>query len=574
MIPIIYSATENTYQSMGIGRVNNAVSGSVHEKLNGLYEFTFSVPEGADDVDLLTLNNQIWAKTDDASTGQPFRIYRIVPVAGGKMQVYTRHKLYDARGITVAPFSAVGILPTLQGLISNSLETNPFSVWTDITNAETSYTQEIPLGFRQCLGGVQGSVIQRFGGEYEWDVNTVKLHAHRGEQDTGIYIQYKKNLTVFQVDRNNDSAFTGCLAYYKTDENTVVGTIQKVSNYLDFPVQETFNLDCSSEFDEVPTVDQLNARAVQYMTANNFGVPWKDTLKISFIPLWMTEEYKNFAALERVRLGDYIHVTYKDYDLTMEVIETEYDPFNERIVSVTLGNRQASLGSKIADIASSTQGEVIEQAVSIMDAALDHATDVISGGTGGYVVIGRNADGQPNEIYIMDSPDMGTAVNVLRMNYAGIAFSTTGINGTYSTAWFLDGGGRFVADFITVGELNGNLIRAGSILTSALEVAVQTLVDNLKLNFSFLNDGLHVATKDGNTIVGAYQTILSDLGMRVIETSSNNPTIIAEQDTVTAVNLTADQYLRVRANNVSSRFQQFFSTAHNEYEFGLFWEIV
>ena len=571
MIPIIYSATENTYQSMGIGRVNNAVNGSVHEKLNGLYEFTFAVPEGAEDADLLTLNNQIWAKTDDASTGQPFRIYRIVPVAGGKMQVYARHKLYDARGITVAPFSAVGILPTLQGLISNSLETNPFSVWTDITNAESTYTQEIPLGFRQCLGGVQGSVLQRFGGEYEWDVNTVKLHAHRGE-DTGIYIQYKKNLTAFQVDRNNDSAYTGCLAYYKTDENTVVGTIQKVSNYLDFPVQETFNLDCSSEFDEVPTVDQLNARAVQYMTANNFGVPWKDTLKISFIPLWMTEEYKNFASLERVRLGDYIHVTYKDYDLTMEVIETEYDPFNERIVSVTLGNRQASLGSKIADIASETQGEVIEQAVSIMDAALDHATDVISGGTGGYVVIGRNADGQPNELYIMDSPDMGTAVNVLRMNYAGIAFSNTGINGTYTTAWTIDS--NFVADFITVGELNGNLIRAGSILTSALEVAVQTLVDNLKLNFSFLNDGLHVATKDGNTIVGAYQTILSDLGMRVIETSSNNPTIIAEQDTVTAVNLTADQYLRVRSENVASRFQQFYSTAHSEYEYGIFWEIV
>ena len=207
-----------------------------------------------------------------------------------------------------------------------------------------------------------------------------------------------------------------------------------------------------------------------------------------------------------------------------------------------------------------------------MGAALDHAADVITGGTGGYVVIGRNADGQPNEIYIMDSPDMGTAVNVLRMNYAGIAFSNTGINGQYTTAWTIDS--NFVADFITVGELNGNLIRAGSILTSALEVAVQTLVDNLKLNFSFLNDGLHVATKDGNTIVGAYQTILSDLGMRVIETSSNNPVLIAEQDTVEATNLTANQYLRVKSDNVASRFQQFYSTAHSEYEYGVFWEIV
>lgn len=571
MIPIIYSAAENTYQSMGIGRVRESISGSVHEKLNGWYEFTFAVPEGSEDSDLLTINNQIWAKSSDGSNGQPFRIYRVTPVAGGKMQVYARHKLYDAQGITVAPFTATGILPSLQGLISNSLETNPFSVWTDIANTESIYTQDIPLGFRQCLGGVQGSILQRFGGEYEWDINTVKLHAHRGE-DTGIYIQYKKNLTAFSNDRNNDTAYTGCLAYYKSDEAVVMGEIQRVSNYSDFPVQKTFNLDCTSDFDEVPTTAQLNTRAQRYMTDNNFGVPWKDTLKLSFVSLWATEEYKNFASLERVQLGDYVHAVYKDYDITMEVIETEYDPFNERIVSVTLGNRQASLGSKIADIATESQSEVIEQAVGIMDAALNHATDVLSGGTGGYVVIGRNADGQPNEIYIMDSPDMGTAVNVLRMNYAGIAFSNTGINGTYTTAWTIDS--NFVADFITVGELNGNLITAGSILTSALEAAIQTVVEGIKMNFSFLNDGLHISQKDENgVIVGAYQTIVSDLGLRVIETDSETPVLIAEQDTVTAENLTANQYLRVHADQVSSRFQQFYSSAHSEYEFGVFWEV-
>ena len=571
MIPIIYSATENEYASMGIGRVNNATKGSVHEKLNGLDEFTFTVPESAEDADLLTLNNQLWVRVGDNGNCQPFRIYRIVPVAGGNMQVYARHKLYDARGITIAPFTAVGVVPALTGLISNSMETNPFSVWTDIENTETSYSQEVPLGFRQCLGGVQGSILQRFGGEYEWDVNTVKLHAHRGT-DTGVYIQYKKNLTAFQVDRNNDAAYTGCLAYYKSDENVVIGDIQRVENYTDFPVQLTFNLDCSSEFETTPTVAELNARAVKYMTDNNFGVPWKDTLKISFIPLWKTEEYKNYASLERVSIGDYIHVTYKGYDIVMEVIETEYDPFNERIVSLTLGNRKASLESKIAQIATDAQGGAVDEAVSMMEQALQHAADVISGGTGGYVYISRNADGEPNEIYIMDSPDINTAVNLLRMNYAGIAFSQTGINGQFTTAWTIDS--HFVADFITVGTLEGNLIRAGSVLTSALEVAVQTLVDNLKLNFSFLNDGLHIATKDGNTIVGAYQTILSDLGMRVIQTSTSYPVIVAEQDTVTAVNLTADNYLRIRAQNVSSRFQQFYSTPHSENEFGVFWEIV
>lgn len=572
MIPIIYGADETAFTSMGIGRIIDTVSGSVKEKLNGMFELTLAVPESAQDAELLTLNNFVYAKPSDKGGGQPFRIYRVNPVAGGKVQIYARHRTYDLAGIPVLPFTATGVVNALQGLVSHSAESNPFSVWTDIANTDTIYTQDVPQGFRQCLGGVEGSILQRYGGEYEWDVDMVKLHAHRGE-NTDIYIQYKKNLTAFSIDRNNDSAYTGCIAFWKSEDRTVTGELQKITDYQDYALQKDFVLDCSSDFDEEPTTEQLNARATAYMEANSFGVPWKDTLKISFAPLWQTEEYKQYASLERIGLGDYVHVVYKDYDLTMQVVETDYDFINERYNTITLGTKKASLSNKVADIASGTQKEVINEAVSIMDAALAHAQDVISGGTGGYVVLGRNADGQPNEIYIMDTPDQATAVNVLRINYAGIAFSQTGINGEYTTAWTIDS--NFVADFITVGELNGNLIRAGSILASALEVAVATIIEGIKMNFSFLNDGLHISQKDeqGN-IIGAYQTLISDLGMRVIETQSQNAVLIAEEDTVTAVNLTADQYLRVRSGNVASRFQTFYSTAHQEDEFGLFWEIV
>ena len=574
MIPIIYGPNEQAFNSEGIGRLRDVIAGSVKEKLNGLCELNASVPVDGQDADLLTESNFVFAKASDKDlNGQPFRIYRTNRKAKDKkIQVYARHRLYDLTGIPVAPFTAIGVVPALSGLINNSLETHPFKVWTDIANTETSYSQTVPLSFRQCLGGVTGSILDRFGGEYEWDNDTVKLWAHRGS-DTGVYIQYKKNLTAFEIDRSNESAaYTGCLAFYKSDQTVVTGTVQKISNPEDFPTQKVFILDCSSDFDEVPTVEDLNAKAVAYMAANNFGVPFKDNLKVSFAPLWKTEEYKNYASLERIGLGDYVHVVYKEYDLLMQVIETDYDFINERYNSITLGVKKASMSSKIADIARSSSTGIIENTVSMMQGAIDHAADVLAGGTGGSIVIGRNADGQPNEIYIMDTPDMGTAVNVLRMNYAGIAFSQTGINGTYTTAWTIDS--NFVADFITAGEINGNLIKAGSILTSALEVAVQTIMDNIKLNFSFLNDGLHVASKDGTEIVGAHQTILSDLGMRVIETASGNPTIVAEQDTVTAVNLTADQYLRIRSGNVASRFQTFYSTAHQEDEHGCFWEVV
>ena len=572
MIPVIFGANENSFTSEGLGRLRNVISGSVHEKLNGLYELTASIP--IEDAETVAESYFLYAKPSDRDNGQPFRIYRIVKSANGKKaQIYARHKLYDATGIPVAPFTAVGVVPALNGLLSNAMESNPFGVWTDIANTTSIYSQSVPLSLRQCLGGVSGSLLDQFGGEYEWDVNTIKLHAHRGE-DTGVYIQYKKNLTAFEIDRNNEAAaYTGCLAFYKNDQTVVTGSVQKISNPEDFPMQKIYILDCTQDFnDTVPTVEDLNAKAVSYMTANNFGIPYKDNLKVSFAPLWKTEEYKAVASLERIGLGDYVHVVYKEYDLLMQVIETDYDFVNERYNSIVLGTKKASLSSKVADIARSSSTGIIENTVSMMQGAIDHAADVLAGGTGGCIVVGRNADGHPNEIYIMDTPDQGTAVNVLRMNYAGIAFSQTGINGTYTTAWTIDS--NFVADFITAGEINGNLVKAGSILTSALEVAVQTIMDNIKLNFSFLNDGLHVSSKDGTEIVGAYQTILSDLGMRVIETASGNPTIVAEQDTVTAVNLTADQYLRIRSGNVASRFQTFYSTAHQEDEHGCFWEVV
>ena len=572
MIPVIFGESENSFTSEGLGRLRNVISGSVHEKLNGLYELTASIP--IEDAETVVESYFLYAKPSDRDNGQPFRIYRIVKSANGKKaQIYARHKLYDATGIPVAPFTAVGVVPALNGLLSNAMESNPFSVWTDIANTTSIYSQSVPLSLRQCLGGVSGSLLDQFGGEYEWDVNTIKLHAHRGE-DTGVYIQYKKNLTAFEIDRNNEAAaYTGCLAFYKNDQTVVTGSVQKISNPEDFPMQKIYILDCTQDFnDSVPTVEDLNAKAVSYMTANNFGIPYKDNLKVSFAPLWKTEEYKEVASLERIGLGDYVHVVYKEYDLLMQVIETDYDFVNERYNSIVLGTKKASLSSKVADIARSSSTGIIEHTVSMMQSAIDHAADVLAGGTGGYIVIGRNADGQPNEIYIMDSPDQGTAVNVLRINYAGLAFSQTGINGTYTTAWTIDS--TFYADFITAGSLNGNLITAGSILTSALEAAIQTVIDGIKMNFSFLNDGLHISQKDeSGTIVGAYQTIVSDLGLRVIETASNTSVLVAEQDTVTAENLTANQYLRVQAEQVSSRFQQFYSSAHQEHEFAVFWEV-
>lgn len=571
MIPRLFEADSTVFTSGGMGSLPDVTTLEIQQDLNGEFELYMEYPVDGLHADDIAVERIIYTKPDDLSNSQPFRIYDVEEELDGyKYTIYAHHIGYDLSDYPVEPFSATGVLPALTGLVSHSMVSHSFTVWTDITNTETAFMLEEPRSFRACIGGVQGSILDRFGGELEWDGFTVKLHAHRGS-DRGVYIRYAKNLESFKNERETEN-WTGVLAYWSQDDQTVTGDIQYITDHAQYARERIYLLNATEDFDDPPVPSDLNARATQYMTANDFGVPFSDTLKISFVPLWQTEEYKNIASLERVALGDTVHVIYRSYNVAMQVISVIYDGVLGKYKEITLGKKKATLSSTIKQIINDSSDGVVATAVSMMQGAIDHAADVMAGGTGGYIVIGRNADGQPNEIYIMDSPDMGTAVNVMRMNYAGIAFSQTGINGEYTTAWTIDS--NFYADFITAGTLNGNLIQAGSILTSALEVAVQTIVEGAKLNFSFLNDGLHVATKEGNTIVGAYQTILSDLGMRVIQTSTSQVTLIAEEDTVTAVNLTADQYLRVRSGNVASRFQTFYSTAHQEDEFGLFWEIV
>lgn len=571
MIPRLFEADSTVFTSGGMGSLPDVTTLEIQQDLNGEFELYMEYPVDGLHADDIAVERIIYTKPDDLSNSQPFRIYDVEEELDGyKYTIYAHHIGYDLSDYPVEPFSATGVLPALTGLVSHSMVSHSFTVWTDITNTETAFMLEEPRSFRACIGGVQGSILDRFGGELEWDGFTVKLHAHRGS-DRGVYIRYAKNLESFKNERETEN-WTGVLAYWSQDDQTVTGDIQYITDHAQYARERIYLLNATEDFDDPPVPSDLNARATQYMTANDFGVPFSDTLKISFVPLWQTEEYKNIASLERVALGDTVHVIYRSYNVAMQVISVIYDGVLGKYKEITLGKKKATLSSTIKQIINDSSDGVVATAVSMMQGAIDHAADVMAGGTGGCIVTGRNADGLPNEIYIMDSPDMGTAVNVLRINYAGIAFSQTGINGQYTTAWTIDS--HFVANFITAGELNGNLIKAGSILTSALEASIQTVVEGIKMNFSFLNDGLHISQKDeAGAIVGAYQTIVSDLGLRVIETASNTPVLVAEQDTVTAENLTSNQYLRVQASQASSRFQQFYSTVYIEYNFGIYWEV-
>lgn len=476
MIPILFPNGETDFTSNGLGRLADAVDCTVWEERNGAYELVMTYPVTGVHFDEIRHSRIIYAEPADGKRAQPFRIYSIGKPLNGLTEIKAEHSSYQMSHIPVEPFTAQSVTGALQTLKSSAAEECPFEFWTD-KSTTAAFKVKVPSSMRSLLGGQKGSILDVYGGEYEFDGYTVKLHNARGT-DRGVTLRYGKNITDIRQEENITNTYTGVMPYWlgtSTDEvgsdETLVMLPEKVlhsQNAAQFPYQRTIPLDLSSEFEDKPTEEQLRTRAQSYMTANNIGIPHV-SINVSFIALWQTEEYKNIANLERVNLCDTVTVEFPKLGISAKakVVKTEYDVLKGKYKSIEIGDVRTNLGRTLVD----DMEESIDQATenlaskSFLQKSVERATKLITGGLGGYVVMKLNTDGQPEEILIMDTPDTGTAVNVIRMNRNGIGFSTGGYEGPFISAWTIDG--HFVADFIDTGTLQANLIKTGRLQDAA-----------------------------------------------------------------------------------------------------------
>ena len=521
MIPILYEQGETKFISQGIGSLADAISCTVTEERNGEYELEMTYPASGKLFSELTNGRLILAKPNDTSQTQPFRIYRISTPMSGKVTINAEHISYLLNGIPVAPFTATGMSAALNGLKNNSLVNNPFTCWTDIANGSTKFTVTVPKSFRACLGGTEGSILDTFSGsnppEFEFDRFAVKVHAQRGA-DRGVTIEYGKNLTDAKQENSIENTYTGVLAYWSnTDQSTVAKSdIQYASNHSNFANEKIFILDTSQDFPGEPTKTQLNTAAANYVKNINVGTP-KINLMVSFVNLWQSEEYKNTALLERVQLCDTVRVKFSflGIDASAKVIKTVYNVLKERYDSIGLGESNSSFSDTIRQ-ASGITGSVkamVESNNSFLQSAIDRSTDLISGGLGGYVVINKNADGQPEEILVMDNADKTKAVNVIRINKNGIGFSKSGYNGPFSTAWTIDG--AFNADFITSGIISAVNINGVNISGSN--------VNGTNINGSNITGSTITTQNSSNSY---YKLVMDDGGLTYTDSSDGTESSI------------------------------------------------
>ena len=449
MIPILYEGTETSFTSNGIGRLSDAITCEVTENRNGAYELLMTYPiDGVHYADIIN-GRYIFAKPSKYSNNQAFEIYNISKPLKGVVTISAYHISYRLSKIPVMPFSAENIGTALIGLKSNSAEANPFTFSTTKTTVAT-YNQTEPRDARSCLGGVKGSILDVFGGgDYEFDMFDVKLWQNRG-QNRGFEIRYGKNLTDLKQEISIENTITGIVPFYKNESVTVVlpEKVIETPSAQNFPYPRTIPVDFSNDFPEsVPTEAQLRAAGNAYIASREIGIP-KVSLDVSFVNLADTKGYENIAVLEDIRLCDTVRVVFEKLgvDALAKVISTVYDTIKEKFIKIELGSSTNTLANRIAE----TERKQSQQSSVIQD-AVDRATNLITGVSGGYLVIHTNEDGKPYELLIMDNEDIAQAQKVWRWNKNGLGYSDTGYNGTYALAMTSDG--EIVADFISTGTL-------------------------------------------------------------------------------------------------------------------------
>ena len=527
---ILYDHDEEAFTSNGLGALSDAASCTVTEERNGGYEVEMEYPLTGSHFSDIQKRRILYVKPNPYDDPQPFRIYSITKPINGIVTVHAAHLSYDTSGSIVKLFPAdAGSASAAMSYLKNfSVPSTPFTFFTNVGKSGTMSVPK-PSSIRSLLGGSDGSILDTFGGEYLFDKWNISLLESRGS-NRGVTIRYGKNMTDLEQEENDTDFYTGVYPFwYSESEDGGLVTLSANDGIVNAPGNYDFvkimPLDLSSEdFSkettdsegytttiEKPTEAELLAAAQKYIANNKIGIP-KVSLDVSFVMLAQTEEYKDFARLETVKLCDTVTVEFEKLGVktTAKCIKTVYNVLTDKYDSIELGEPKSSLAETV-----SNQGTLIEEASdkSYMERAIQNATDLImSGKLGGYVTVTKN------EIYIADNKDLDKAVKVWRWNSGGLGYSSSGKDGPFGTAMTSDG--KIVADYISTGNLDCSVLNVSNIHGDSILVDTIGALNGINQetdSYQYIKTGL--LDSDGNYGIAIGQLTTNSDG--TISTSSS-----------------------------------------------------
>ena len=477
----IYRPDETEFTRNGLGSISKSVIDPVvMQDLNGIYAFKFKYPIFAPRANYV--KGEYIMKVMTPKGYQLFRIHKEEPVMGYR-NVTAYHIFYDLAFNYIDDTNVIGKTGTAAGIqiLSATNYLHSFEFVSDIATVATARIVGMNVAEALLDDSKDNSFISRWGGEIDRDNFQIRMLNHIGE-DRNVTIEYRKDLEGFDatidwttvVTRIKPIGFDGLELPEKFIDSPLI------SNYPYPKIREIEYKDIKAAIgeyaddeDAIPLEDayaELRRLADLEYSQAEIDRPTA-TYDVQFVNLMNTNEYKKYAALQTIYIGDTVKVRHmkEDIDLTAKVISYEYDPIQKKYTKISLGSiKQTLSGSGYGNLQS--QIDAIKQVdISNLEASIDRATGLINNALGGYV-LKRNG-----ELLIMDTEDITTAVKVWRWNLNGLGYSGTGYAGPYRTAITNDG--HFVADFIDVGLLKAEMIQAGF---NGIAQGVSMTADGLK----------------------------------------------------------------------------------------------
>ena len=486
----VFGQTDTSFSSNG-DVVLRPLKAKVHKEDNG--DFYLDLETGLDYVDYLVEGNIVVANTPQGD--QAFRIGNVTKTKS-KLTSKCYHVFYDSKNYLIADSYVVdkNCNDALDHLNSATEPQSEFETLSDVGTVNSFRC------VRKSLYEAIQTVIERWGGHLVRDNFNIQIRTEIG-QDNGVTVQYKKNLKDITCEENWDNVVTKLLPVGKDgillnaiDPNADIYVTSSMQ--YDLPYTKTVSV----TQDDINQEDYPSEVAYQQALVSDLMMQAIEYLEINSLP---QVNYTLKANIEKITdVGDTVEVIDDRLGINMmtNVIKYDYDCILEQYTEIEFGNFKQTLSGLVGNITASVDKNVTSQVEGIsasLTEQLQQSQETIMGVMGDSYVI---YDG--DQILVVDSLPKESATYVIRINNGGIGFSQGGINGTFTSAWTIDGTLNMQA--INVINLVADMIKGGTLkLGSHLNASgILELYDDANNLVGLMNrDGLKMYGLDGSYVV-------------------------------------------------------------------------
>lgn len=353
MIPVLFKKDEQQFRTYGLGELSDFIdTPEVKRERNGQYTFYMKYSSNGVLVNKLEEGMKIKSDAGARTKWQTFEINRVIRKTGQPIEVFAKHISMRTAKDALKPHvkgSNLNGQQLLQLWRNNLVGGDHWEIWSDITTqVNVDWSIEDFSNALEVLAGREGSILDRIGGEYEFDNRTIRLWKQMGRTAPTV-LEYGRNIVSVEKDNQEDSVYTSVYPYavYTPENRDAVEIITLPEIYIDSEYIDMYDhrkvqvVDFTTEFDfdNPPTVARLRTLTTQYLKNNEVGSPWEN-VRVEYQDLSKTLDYQDFKVMEEVELNDVVPVFYPKFNImnnNAKVVVTVYDPVKEDYKYIELG---------------------------------------------------------------------------------------------------------------------------------------------------------------------------------------------------------------------------------------------